>query len=88
MPIVGLYAGYKNTVTLQAGDVSSDIVIETQPLPDSVEYVSKVAGAGTQQLGQLFVLQSPHQIVFDINGDVRWYLPESWSGKALNSDSS
>lgn len=88
VPIMGLYAGYDNTVTLQAGDFSSDITITTQPLPDSVECVSKVAGSDVQQIGHLFVLQSPHQIVFDNNGDVRWYLPESWSGKSLTSDSS
>ena len=88
VPIFGLYAGYENVVTLQAGDASVDIVIETQPLPESVEYVNKVGGYGIQQLGQLFVLQSPHQIVFDNNGDIRWYLSESWSTKTLESDSS
>lgn len=88
VPIIGLYAGFKNVVTLQAGDESVDIEIETPALPESVEYASKVDGEGAQQVGQLFVLQSPHQIVFDNNGDVRWYMPESWSGKSLASDSS
>lgn len=88
VPIFGLYAGYKNKVTLSAGGVSSDVTIKTEALPDSVETVDKVGSYGAQQIGQLFVMQSPHQVVFDNNGDVRWYLSEEWSCKKLSSDSS
>ena len=88
IPIFGLYAGYENKVTLNAGGISSDIVIETQELPETIERVDKVGSYSTQQTGQLFVLQSPHQIIFDNNGDVRWYLTEEWSSKKLSSDSS
>lgn len=88
VPIFGLYPGYENTVTLRAGDDEGTVLIETQPLPDSVETVSKTASQGAQEPGQLFLLQSPHQIIFDNNGDVRWYLSEEWSCKKLTDDSS
>lgn len=88
VPIFGLYPGYENTVTLRSGDEEGTVLIQTQPLPDYVETVSKTASNGAQEPGQLFLLQSPHQVIFDNNGDVRWYLSEEWSCKRLTDDSS
>lgn len=86
VPIIGLYAGYTNKVTITAGSESVTVEITTEALPDSVETISKTASDGAQQVGQLFLLQSAHQIAFDNNGDVRWYLPEEWSSKTTSSD--
>lgn len=88
VPIIGLYAGCDNVVTLSTSSASSDVHITTQNLPDSVERVQKTNSSGAQKLGQLFVLQSPHQIVFDNNGNVRWYMSEAWSCKKSQHDSS
>ena len=88
VPIFGLYAGYDNIVTISTPTKSCDITITTQALPDSVEYVDKVGSYGSQQIGQLFVLQAPHQVVFDIEGEVRWYMTDTWSCKTLVCDSS
>lgn len=88
VPIFGLYPGCENTITLRAGNEEGAVRIQTQALPAYVETVSKTASYGEQAPGQLFLLQSPHQVIFDNNGDVRWYLSEEWSCKRLSDDSS
>lgn len=80
IPIYGLYADSENRVTISSGGVSKTILISTDKLPDNILQVTRVAGDSShQEAGQLYLLQSPYQIAFDVNGDVRWYLTEEWS---------
>lgn len=80
VPIYGLYADSENRVTISSGGVSRTIFISTNKLPENILQVTRVSGdSSLQDAGQLYLLQSPYQIAFDVNGDIRWYLIEEWS---------
>lgn len=77
VPIFGLYAGIQNTVTITAGNETAVHYITTDPIPENVDLkivanknndITKIAD------GQLYVLQEAYHTVFDVNGDVRWYM--------------
>lgn len=81
VPIYGLYADYDNTVDIVASNgQSTTLTVTTDALPEDMPDVARTAGgADAQQAGQLYLLQSPYQIAFDVNGDIRWYLTKEWS---------
>ena len=77
VPIYGLYPGVDNSVTITSGGSSKTISVRTDALPSGMESVERVAGSGSgQQVGQLYVCQSPHTIAFDNQGDIRWYVTD------------
>lgn len=77
LAIYGLYAGYDNVVTIEYGDVSKSIIIETDSLPDDFVLPSSVNGV-REELDNDFYFFTPsakgYSAAYDINGDVRWYL--------------
>ncbi len=82
IPVYGLYADYLNQVTLtgknQAGDVTTTVVpLQTEPLPVSLDWVSIVqVNPALYNPGMNFTFQN-NKIVFDINGEVRWFDTQS-----------
>ncbi|MCF0134329.1 MAG: aryl-sulfate sulfotransferase [Blautia sp.] len=73
--IFGLYAGYKNTVTLETSSGAvRDFNIWTEPLPGVMTNVELVTDEAKPIGDRLFYLCDKWRTVFDINGDVRWYM--------------
>jgi arylsulfate sulfotransferase len=78
IPVYGLYADQTNQVTLteknHAGQEKSTLIpIKTEPLPvflDSIQVVQ--ADPNSYSPGMNFAFQD-RKMVFDINGDVRWF---------------
>lgn len=91
VPIFGLYAGIKNTVTITAGDEVAVHYIITDPIPENVDIqivanenndITKIAD------GQLYAMRETNHIIFDVNGDIRWYLGENYTVNASSDYSS
>lgn len=85
VPIIGLYGGTLNTVTLtltteDGQTTKSTLSIRTDPLPDAVtnasdgrdrfELVTYHKGAVAKGL---YFLMDNHRTLVDLNGDIRWY---------------
>jgi arylsulfate sulfotransferase len=82
IPIYGLYADMVNKVTLtgksQTGNlVSSVIELTTESLPIYLDKVKVTkSDANLYNPGMTFTFQE-NKLVFDINGDIRWYTTET-----------
>ena len=88
LPVLGLYAGTDNQVTLTSGSTVRELTITTDPLPaDFVLPLSVQKDA--DQLGTELYFYTPastgYTCAYDVNGDVRWYLSEKapWDNKLL-----
>lgn len=90
VPIFGLYAGLENRVTITAGGESYDHYITADPIPDTVA-IEITADPNNQTTeiadGQLYMLRETYYTVFDVNGDVRWYLGDSYSSETCEEPS-
>lgn len=85
VPIFGLYAGMENKVTITAGNESYDHYITTDPIPEdmTIKIVAHEDNDVTQIAdGQLYMLQEINHTIFDVNGDIRWYLGERYTANA------
>lgn len=87
VPVIGLYAGTKNQVVLEAldeqGKVSNKktVEIQTDALPDSLKNVVTVDEKSEETaMGLMMIsgLRTPYLYAFDKNGDVRWYYTEEF----------
>ncbi len=77
LPIYGLYADYENTVIISYGDISKEIKIQTDPLPDDFILPTSVEKDETKLTNDLYFFtpsSTGYTVAYDVNGDVRWYL--------------
>lgn len=80
IPILGLYPGYENTVTIKATNkagetVSKTLTIKTDPLPDDFLTTEVVeSNPSKMENGMTFIVPSTRYVyAVDHNADVRWY---------------
>ncbi len=88
VPIIGLYPDKENEVTIELLDNNGSVVdttvvfIQTDVLPSTMENLVEVENyTETSSYGLLEVsgFGTPHPFAFDTQGDVRWYLSESYA---------
>lgn len=90
LPIYGLYPDTNNEVTIECNGQKNVFYIKTDPLPEDFAIPTKVE-SNKEELGNdlYFVTPSSNGYVaaYDVNGDVRWYLTESftWDIQRLNN---
>lgn len=81
LEILGLYPDYNNEVIISYGNVSKKIYIQTGKLPDNFVMPSSIYKDEDKLDNELY-FYTPSSIgytcAYDINGDVRWYLTESF----------
>ena len=81
LEILGLYPNYNNEVIISYGDVTKKIYIKTGELPNNFVMPSSVYKSEDKLDNELY-FYTPSSIgytcAYDINGDVRWYLTESF----------
>jgi arylsulfate sulfotransferase len=82
VPIYGLYAGALNHVTMrmqmQNGEsAQTEVDLQTEPLPLYLNtFTVDIVNRDRYSPGFNFAFLARRQLVFDINGDVRWYSVE------------
>lgn len=83
VPMIGLYPGMENQVTLELLDDEENVLeqtvitVKTDGLPEELrDMVSPVTVSGESAYGMTIVSgQSVHYpFAYDVNGDIRWYL--------------
>ena len=88
VPIIGLYPDKENEVTIELLDNNGSVVdttvvfIQTDVLPSSMENlveVEKYTETSSYGLLEVSGFGTPHPFAFDTQGDVRWYLSESYA---------
>lgn len=81
LEILGLYPDYNNEIIISYGNVSKKIYIQTGKLPDNFVMPSSIYKDEDKLDNELY-FYTPSSIgytcAYDINGDVRWYLTESF----------
>ena len=81
LEILGLYPDYNNEVIISYGDVTRKIYIQTGKLPNNFVMPSSIYKDEDKLDNELY-FYTPSSIgytcAYDINGDVRWYLTESF----------
>lgn len=90
LPIYGLYPDTNNEVTIECNGKKNVFYIKTDPLPENFALPTKVV-SNKEELGNELYFVTPssdgYVAAYDVNGDVRWYLNESftWDIKRLNN---
>lgn len=90
LPIYGLYPDTNNEVTIECNGKKNVFYIKTDPLPEDFALPMKVV-SNKEELGNELYFVTPssdgYVAAYDVNGDVRWYLNESftWDIKRLNN---
>lgn len=90
LPIYGLYPDTNNEVTIECNGQKNVFYIKTDPLPEDFALPTKVV-SNKEELGNELYFVTPssdgYVAAYDVNGDVRWYLNESftWDIKRLNN---
>ncbi len=90
LPIYGLYPDTNNEVTIECNGKKNVFYIKTDPLPEDFALPTKVVN-NKKELGNELYFVTPssdgYVAAYDVNGDVRWYLNESftWDIKRLNN---
>lgn len=90
LPIYGLYPDTNNEVTIECNGKKNVFYIKTDPLPEDFALPTKVV-SNKEELGNELYFVTPssdgYVAAYDVNGDVRWYLNESftWDIKRLNN---
>ncbi len=83
IPIYGLYAGMLNQVTMrmqtQNGQSAQTVLdLQTEPLPVYIQnFTIDKVDSGKYNPGFNFAFLAGGLVVFDIDGNVRWYSPQS-----------
>ena len=90
LPIYGLYADYNNEIIIKYGDISKTIYIKTEKLPDDFVLPTSVKSDKSKLDNELYFFSPSSKgyvCAYDANGDVRWYLTESftWSINRLKN---
>ena len=90
LPFYGLYPDTNNEVTIECNGKKNVFYIKTDPLPEDFALPTKVV-SNKEELGNELYFVTPssdgYVAAYDVNGDVRWYLNESftWDIKRLNN---
>lgn len=90
IPIYGLYADTKNEVIIQNGKKKKTIYIQTEKLPKDF-ILPTILEKDEEELNNDLYFVTPsstgYTSAYDINGDVRWYLTESfiWDIKRMSN---
>lgn len=90
LPIYGLYADTENKVTITVNEKDYDFKIKTEALPDDFVSPTNIEADKTNLNNDLYFV-TPSSIgytaAYDINGDVRWYLSDTfiWDIQRLNN---
>ena len=82
LPIYGLYPDYNNEITIKYGDVSKTIYIKTDKIPDDFILPTNVVSDKSKLDNELYFFSPSskgYMCAYDVNGDVRWYLTESFT---------
>ena len=77
LPVYGLYPDEENTVVISYGDVSQEITIKTDPLPDDFILPTSIKKDESKLSNDLYFFtpsSAGYTCAYDVNGDVRWYL--------------
>lgn len=83
LPVVGLYAGYTNTIEVNAETESGEILshsftLTTEGLPEEMPMIEiKESMPEKMELSEseltFYIPSTRYAFAFDVNGDVRWY---------------
>lgn len=88
VPVIGLYPDKENEVIIELLDNNGNVVdktkvlIQTDALPSSMDNLVEVENnieASSYGLLEVSGFDTPHPFAFDTEGDVRWYLSESYA---------
>ena len=82
LPIYGLYPDYNNEIIIKYGDISKTIYIKTDKLPDDFILPTNVVSNKSKLDNELYFFSPSSKgyvCAYDVNGDVRWYLTESFT---------
>ena len=77
LPIYGLYPDKENIVTINFGDVTKEIKIKTEKLPEDFILPTNVKKDESELTNDLYFFtpsSKGYTCAYDVNGDVRWYL--------------
>lgn len=77
LPIYGLYPDKENIVIINFGDVTKEIKIKTEKLPEDFILPTNVKKDESKLTNDLYFFtpsSKGYTCAYDINGDVRWYL--------------
>ena len=78
IPVYGLYPNTTNYITLECGNKTKTITIETSPLPMELSSLPSVTN-DTNKL--TFITSNDYPYALDNNNEVRWYLTKKYSDK-------
>lgn len=90
LPIYGLYPNTDNEVVLKVNKTTKVIHIQTEKLPDDFILPTSVQADKTKLNDELYFVtpsSSGYTAAYDVNGDVRWYITNSyiWDIKRLEN---
>ena len=77
LPILGLYPGKVNKITIEYGDVKKTLKIKTDELPEDFIMPTEIEKDEDELTNDLYFFtpsSSGYTCAYDVNGDVRWYL--------------
>ena len=77
LPILGLYPGKVNKITIEYGDVKKTLKIKTAELPEDFIMPTEIEKDENELTNDLYFFtpsSSGYTCAYDVNGDVRWYL--------------
>ena len=77
LPILGLYPGKVNKITIEYGDVKKTLKIKTEKLPEDFIMPTEIEKDEDELTNDLYFFtpsSSGYTCAYDVNGDVRWYL--------------
>jgi len=90
LPIYGLYPDTNNEIIITVNEVNYTINIQTEALPNDIvlpEYTKADKNNLNNELYFFTNTTDGYTVAYDINGDIRWYLTESfnWDITRLNN---
>ncbi len=90
LPVYGLYADYENTVSLKVNNNTVNLKIKTKPLPEDMILPTSINASKNDLTNELYFVtpsSKGYTTAYDVNGDVRWYLTNSyiWDIQRLNN---
>lgn len=83
IPIYGLYPDYNNEVTITFNGVDGEVLtntiyLQTDPLPATMQQAEVVTSNPDLLTDELTIVSSQYLTAYDKNGDVRWYILDSF----------
>ena len=77
LPILGLYPGKENKITIELDGKKKEITIKTEKLPEDFILPTEIEKEEEELTNELYFFtpsSSGYTCAYDVNGDVRWYL--------------